>query len=118
MKNMPGQSAKPIPAGVAFENNRLLITWDDGHQSIYEPFHLRLSCACAQCVDEITGARMIRPEQIPPDIKPCEMRPVGRYGVSFEWSDGHDTGIYTFERLRELCQCEVCSPAGPAGAQV
>ncbi|MGH7595014.1 MAG: DUF971 domain-containing protein [bacterium] len=113
---MAGQSPKPLPADVAFENNRLLIAWDDGHKSVYDPFQLRLSCSCAQCVDEITGARVIRPEQIPADIKPREMRPVGRYGVSFEWSDGHGTGIYTFERLRELCQCEVCSPASLPGA--
>jgi len=98
------------PTAVAFEQKRLLITWEDGHQSRYAPFDLRLACPCAQCVDEVTGQRTIRPEHIPADIKPQEMRPVGRYGVSFQWSDGHGTGIYTFERLRELCQCELCHP--------
>jgi len=98
------------PTAVAFEQNRLLIMWDDGHQSRYAPFELRLACPCAQCVDELTGQRVIRPEHVAPDIRPQEMRPVGRYGVSFQWSDGHGTGIYTFERLRELCQCERCRP--------
>jgi DUF971 family protein len=97
-----------LPTNVKFDQNRLLIEWDDGHQSVYDPARLRLACPCAQCVDELTGARIIRPENIPPTIKPQEMRPVGRYGVSFLWSDGHDTGIYTFEALRRLCQCEQC----------
>lgn len=97
------------PTDVAFEHERLLITWNDGHQSRYAPLQLRLACPCAQCVDELTGRRVIRPEDISSDIRPQEMRPVGRYGVSFQWSDGHGTGIYTFERLRELCQCELCS---------
>jgi len=102
--------AEHYPTAVAFEQNRLLITWDDGHQSHYAPLQLRLACPCAQCVDELTGQRTIRPEHIAADIKPQEMRPVGRYGVSFQWSDGHSTGIYTFERLRELCQCALCHP--------
>lgn len=97
------------PTAVKFVDSRLLIGWDDEHQSRYDPFQLRLACPCAQCVDELTGQRVIRPEQIPADIKPREMRPVGRYGVSFEWSDDHSTGIYTFDYLRELCQCEACS---------
>jgi len=98
-----------LPTNVKFENHRLLIDWNDGHRSIYDPLHLRMACPCAQCVDEITGARIIRPENIPTHLKPQELRPVGRYGVSFLWSDGHGTGIYTFDRLRELCQCEKCA---------
>jgi len=98
-----------FPTDVTFEKNFLQVTWDDGHKSIYAPSHLRLACSCAQCVDELTGQRTIRPEHIPADIKPQELRPVGRYGVSIQWSDGHGTGIYTFERLRELCECELCN---------
>jgi ATP-binding protein involved in chromosome partitioning len=96
------------PTEVAFVNSRLLIAWNDDHKSSYDPFQLRLACPCAQCVSETTGERLIRPADILPDIKPQEMRPVGRYGVSFQWSDGHSTGIYTFARLRELCRCELC----------
>jgi DUF971 family protein len=34
---------------------------------------------------------------------------VGRYAIRFHWSDGHSTGIYTFEHLRELCPCPICA---------
>jgi ATP-binding protein involved in chromosome partitioning len=101
-----------IPVDAKFNDGRLFLTWNDGHESVYHPVHLRWACNCAQCVDEITGERLIRREDIASDLKPKEMRPVGRYGVSFEWSDGHSTGIYTFARLRELCGCPKCHGTG------
>jgi DUF971 family protein len=41
---------------------------------------------------------------------------VGRYAIRFHWSDGHSTGIYTFEQLRELCPCPICAGNAEAGA--
>jgi DUF971 family protein len=35
-------------------------------------------------------------------LKITQMHPVGRYAYSIHFSDGHDTGIYTLELLREL----------------
>jgi hypothetical protein len=37
---------------------------------------------------------------------------VGNYALAFAWSDGHSTGIYTFEYLRKLCPCPQCLPEG------
>ena len=31
---------------------------------------------------------------------------VGRYALNFRWSDGHETGIYSFRYLRELCESQ------------
>jgi DUF971 family protein len=47
--------------------------------------------------------------------KPKEVKPVGKYALSFTWNDGHASGIYSWDYLRELCQCEECkaSPAAP-----
>ncbi|MGH7490930.1 MAG: DUF971 domain-containing protein [bacterium] len=104
-------SESVFPVDAKFNGERLGLTWNDGHESIYDPVQLRLACNCAHCVSEITGERLIRLEDLAPDLKPKEMRAVGRYGVSFTWSDGHSTGIYTFARLRELCECPVCRRA-------
>jgi DUF971 family protein len=41
---------------------------------------------------------------------------VGRYAIQFHWSDGHSTGIYTFEHLRELCTCPICTDNAEAQA--
>jgi len=47
-------------------------------------------------------------EAIRKDIQPEEIQPVGRYGFKIIWSDGHDLGIYSFQYLRVLCECEEC----------
>lgn len=86
----------------------LLITWEDEHRSLYSHVYLRSLCPCAQCVDEWTGKRTVRPEQISPSLGIAQWEPVGRYAVRFKWSDGHQTGIYSFDYLRKICPCEAC----------
>jgi len=80
----------------------LAITWADGHHSVYDVRRLRLACACAQCVDEWSGEERVDDGQIPQDVRPVSVHPVGRYAVQIDWSDGHTTGIYPFARLRAL----------------
>ena len=92
----------------------LSIVWDDGHAAIYTPARLRLACKCALCEDEWSGERRLEAGSLPADIRALSVKPVGRYGLQINWSDGHSTGIYTFDRLRPLCECETClrSPRG------
>jgi ATP-binding protein involved in chromosome partitioning len=80
----------------------LEIEWQDGTTTRYDVRSLRLACPCAGCVDELTGERRLNPDLVPDDVKPVNIRSVGNYAVSIAWSDGHDTGIYTYERLRQL----------------
>ncbi|HTO51852.1 MAG TPA: DUF971 domain-containing protein [Myxococcota bacterium] len=91
----------------------LRIVWKDGHESVYPVRLLRLACRCAHCIDEHTGRPILRPDSVPADVRPVRISGVGRYALAFSWSDGHDTGIHTFESLRELCPC--CGPAAQAG---
>jgi DUF971 family protein len=83
---------------------RLGIVWGDGVAFEYEPRLLRQRCPCAGCVDEMTGIRTLRPESVPAGIYPEAIHYVGRYALQFVWSDGHSTGIYTFEYLRRLAE--------------
>ena len=82
--------------------NQLAIEWQDGHRSVYDVRALRLACACAVCVDEWTGDQRLDPAAVPEDVKPLRIETVGRYAIQIAWSDGHETGIYPFVRLREL----------------
>ena len=84
------------------------ILWKDGHESIYSGYALRVGCRCAICVDEISGNKRLFEQSINKDVRPLSIDPVGRYAIRFHWSDGHSTGIYTFEQLRELCPCPTC----------
>lgn len=95
-----------IPAGIEQAGpDRLRIRWRDGHESLYPVRELRLACPCARCIEEMTGRPMLDPSEVPADIRPVRIEPVGRYALQITWTDGHDTGLFTFERLRELCPC-------------
>jgi DUF971 family protein len=88
-----------------FPNGELGIVWEDGHESYYPGRTLRCACPCAQCVDEMSGHKLLQDEAVPEDIQLLEIQPVGHYAIAVRWSDGHDTGIFAFERLRRLCPC-------------
>ncbi len=81
---------------------RLEIDWKDGHTSAYDVRGLRLACRCAQCIEEGTGRPLLVEEEVPADVRPVRLSPVGRYAVHIVWTDGHDSGYYTFDYLREL----------------
>ena len=104
-----------LPVSLRKEGSeRLLIDWDDGHRSAYTWKHLRDHCPCAGCREERLNPpppdpfRVLKPNELIP-LAPQSMAPVGRYAYKITWSDGHDTGIFTLEHLRELCQCLECS---------
>jgi len=88
-----------------FPNGHLGIVWEDGHESYFPGHPLRCACHCAECVEETTGRKMLRDEAVPQDVHVLELHPVGNYAISIRWSDGHETGIYTYQRLRKLCPC-------------
>jgi DUF971 family protein len=81
---------------------RLRLEWGDGSASELEPRMLRQLCPCAGCVDELTGVRTLRADSVGEGVYPTAIHYVGRYALQFVWSDGHSTGIYTFEYLRAL----------------
>lgn len=92
-----------LPARIAQKDARHLeIAWADGHTSTLEVRALRLACGCARCVDEWSGEERIDPNEVPLDVHPERIEPVGRYALQIHWSDGHASGIYPFARLREL----------------
>lgn len=92
-----------VPTEIAQKGARQLgITWADGAESSLDVRELRLACGCAVCVDEWSGENRLDPTSVPEDVHPVNIQSVGRYAIQITWSDGHDSGIYPFERLREL----------------
>ncbi len=92
-------------------DDRLLIEWNDGHHGVVAWRHLREQCPCAGCREERLQPpdpfRILKPSELTP-LKPVAFEPVGHYAYRIVWSDGHDSGLFTLEHLRELCQCEQC----------
>lgn len=92
----------PVEVGPTEDGARLRIRWADGEASEYPPRYLRLCCPCAGCVEEMSGRPLLDPAAVPDDVHPREIRYVGDYALRFAWSDGHATGIYPFDYLREI----------------
>ena len=85
------------------------IVWEDGHESVFTYQFLRRRCPCALCVNEWTRQAQLDPATVPFYLKAEKAELVGNYAVAFKFSDGHATGVFTFERLRELCPCGACA---------
>lgn len=86
------------------ERGILELTWDDD-STFQIPFRdVRTACPCASCIEEWTGRRLLDPETIPADIQPVNFKFIGNYALKISWSDGHDTGLYTWDQLSDLCR--------------
>lgn len=91
------------PIEIIEENDsEISIVWSDEKETKYEAPVLRRACPCANCVNEWTGEKMLNPESIPDSLTFKKIAIVGRYALNFVFSDGHDTGIFSFKYLREM----------------
>ena len=102
------------PEHIAISKSKgIKIDWKDGHHSDYSLDYLRDKCPCATC----TGAHGTPPRQsqaanpfqlFKPALKMLAAEPVGSYAIRINWSDGHSSGIYSFEHFRRICPCQEC----------
>lgn len=115
-------NSNPTNVKLAAEGGTLAIEWDDGHRSAFPYAYLRDRCPCATCTDRpaageglaAVGSGPPLPASLPilgpgGPLKPQRAELVGHYALQIFWSDGHSTGIYTFDYLRENCPCPECS---------
>jgi DUF971 family protein len=96
------------------------VTWADGHSSHFDFPLLRDSCPCATCNDERAKKESLAGMNLPaspllPMYKPKPRAQaatqVGNYAIQISFSDGHSTGIFSYDYLRTLCPCEECAKA-------
>jgi DUF971 family protein len=110
------------------------ITWADGHASHYDFPYLRDACPCATCSDArekkadeekreaegkaVAGSAAVTVHasspllpMFKPKAKAQSATSVGNYAIQINFSDGHNTGIYSYEQLRMICPCPQCAAA-------
>lgn len=96
------------------------ITWADGHASHYDFAYLREECPCATCNDERikkaelqSAAPGFASSPALPMFKPKPRAQaatqVGNYAIQLSFTDGHSTGIYSYDHLRSICPCAECA---------
>jgi DUF971 family protein len=92
------------PVKLALDNSVLVIEWNDGLVQDYDPTQLRQYCPCATCSSQRKQAFGDEEEPLPadPNVTIEDMTPIGNYAYKISFSDGHDTGFFTLERLRHL----------------
>ena len=107
------------------------VVWSDGHSSHFEFAYLREQCPCAMCNDErekkaqnqekdeklkqehaapASGPKLDSPllPMFKPKLKASAAHAVGNYALRIDFNDGHTTGIYSFDYLRNICTCQDC----------
>ncbi|MCX7877408.1 MAG: DUF971 domain-containing protein [Ignavibacteria bacterium] len=98
-----------VPEKISVKDKRyLFISWSDGSESMILLSSLRLNCPCAGCKHE----RENRPSSYIPlntenQFTVKDIKPVGSYAIQIFWGDGHSTGIYSYEKLKNFISDEV-----------
>ena len=102
---MEQTSANVLVKSIKQVDDRTLgILWTDDSTSSWDVVELRRKCPCAVCIDEWTHERKLDPKSINESVRPLKVNSVGQYALSIQFSDGHQTGIYTFKLLRDLAR--------------
>lgn len=106
-----------IPTQIRLSENeqtktaQISLLWDDGHKGFISLQSLRDNCPCAGCKGETVLLKTYTPTaqpEMPGKYKLINAQQVGSYALGISWGDGHNTGIYTWEKLREICECDIC----------
>ena len=99
---------------VSVEQQTFAIDWADGHHTVYPLDGLRRACPCAACRGHERMHELPDPElfRLPSLMRwtALKVEAAGSIGLRLMWDDGHDTGIYSWERLRAMCPCNECVP--------
>jgi DUF971 family protein len=94
----------PSPQNIRIRKDQSVveIVWNGGRTQLFPFRFLRIHCPCAACVNEFTGERILDPNTVPTDVNPSTVEFAGNYALKVGWSDGHHSGIYTWEHFSRL----------------
>jgi len=102
----------PTLKSLKADKESLLASWSDGvtHRILWRT--LREQCPCATCRQKRAEPpspppvfNILKLEEAAP-IRATAMFPVGNYAYQINFSDGHNSGIFTLEQLRDLGESE------------
>lgn len=97
------------PTHIERSGTHLEIRWKDSHRNELSYRVLRQKCPCARC-DAARSGKAPAADDFLQNLQLVDIQRVGRYAVRLVWNDGHRTGIYTFQFLRELSEFSESPP--------
>lgn len=103
------RASNPTPASpteLELDRRRALtITWLDGLRVAFALDDLRAHCPCAECRGRREQGLPVGPRAGgDPPVEAVGAELVGAWGVMIRWNDGHETGIYAWDRLRRWAE--------------
>lgn len=91
------------PKKISIKDKRYLyIVWDDDSEAMLTLNNLRRDCPCATCLND----RQNKPASYIPLLSSVQLtlidiKAVGNYAIQLFWKDGHNSGIYSYDKLKE-----------------
>lgn len=108
MSSMP-DTVNCLRVTVNRERQTFHIQWSDNHDCVFPLDGLRRACPCAGCQGHEKMHELPDPEifQLPALMRweNVKVEVAGSVGLRLTWDDGHNSGIFTWERLRAMCPC-------------
>jgi DUF971 family protein len=99
----------PVRVQVDTDAQTMTVAWSDDHDAVFPFARLREACPCAECggkaVEHIPPPDAASPDDVDdrwPDLSIASIEPAGSIGIRIEWDDGHNAGIFRWDRLRRL----------------
>lgn len=97
---------KPVSVDIANSDQKLTIEWADGHVSEFPLFGLRKNCPCVECRGGHSQMGQFEPQLflVEPTrtFKIVSAEQVGNHALKITWDDGHNSGMYRWELLRQM----------------
>ena len=93
------------PVNIQLIGEEIAIAWDDGTESFFTFEKLRAASPSASNIGErdILGVKHGGDDRKHfPGVQVLGWERVGNYALRFDFSDGHRTGLYSFDYLRQL----------------
>ncbi len=93
------------PVNIQLIGQEIAIVWDDGAESYFPFEQLRAASPSAANIGETDilgnkyggdGSKKF------PGVRVVSWAIVGNYAIRFDFSDGHNTGLYSYDYLRKL----------------
>ena len=101
---MESVTSWPTELRLAKDRKTLTVLFDDGQSFALPAEYLRVKSPSAEVQGHSPDERKTVPGKR--NVAILKIEPVGNYAVRIVFDDGHDTGLFTYQKLRGMCECD------------
>lgn len=101
MSGLTSNTPRPTDIKLHQMSRRLEIAFDNGMHFVLPCEYLRVYSPSAEVRGHGPGQEVLQTGK--EDVNIVGIEPVGHYAVKLTFSDGHDTGLYSWDYLFDLC---------------